>query len=181
MRDKRGIWRVFGPCLTGCMCSSLVACGSSDDGGGSAAALLRQAPHCPNGTDALKIEGTIAGAAIDDSRTTEINAGLENLMGGRFATPFFNLAPLADDQLSLTFTWPGSLFYGQTSAIAGGNMTLPATHPQASAKYCVSVGQVGFVDGGSEDGVLKFSITEVKAGADCSGMATAIDLRGCYQ
>ncbi|MEI9948071.1 MAG: hypothetical protein WDO74_03620 [Pseudomonadota bacterium] len=180
MRDKSGIWRVFAQCLTGCVCSSLVACGSSDDGG-SAAAVLRQAPHCPADSDALKIQGTIAGAAIDDSRTTEINAGLENFMGGRFDTPFFDLAPLPGNQLALTFTWPGSLFYGQTASITGGNITLPNTHPQAGAKYCLSAGQVGFVDGGTEDGALKFSITEVKAGADCSGPATAIDLRGCYQ
>jgi len=51
--------------------SPLLAGSSSRDDGGAAAAagLLQQAPHCPQGISALKIEGTIAGSAIDDSRT----------------------------------------------------------------------------------------------------------------
>lgn len=162
-----------------CSCSLLTACGSSDDG---APSVLTQAPHCPTNQQALKIEGTIAGAAIDDTRTDNaINAGYENATTGRFATPFVSLAPLESDQLALTFTWPHALFYGDTSAISSGTLTLPATHPQAGAVYCVSKGQVGFADGGSEDGALKFAITEVKAGADCSGAPAAVDLRGCNQ
>lgn len=182
MLKKSGIWRSFGVCLSWCSCSALIACGSSDDGGGSGSALLAQAPHCPTGADALKIEGTIAGGAIADSRITpNINAGTENLTSGRFSTPLSNLAPVAANQLALTFEWPKALFFGETSAISSGNMTLPATHPQPGAAFCVSAGQVGYVDGGSEDGALKFAITQVKAGADCSGAATAVDLRGCYQ
>lgn len=182
MLKKSGIWRSFGLCLSSCACSLLVACGSSDAGGGAASGLLSQAPHCPAGTDALKIEGTIAGGAIADSRATpNINAGTENFTSGRFSTPLSNLAPVADNQLALTFEWPKALLFGETSAISAGNMTLPATHPQPLAAFCVSAGQVGYVDGGSEDGALKFAITEVKAGADCSGAATAVDLRGCYQ
>lgn len=181
MLEKSGIWRLFGRCLTLCSCSLLAACGSSDDSGGPAAGILTQAPYCPNGTDALKIRGTFAGAAIEDTRTTNINAGYENLSGGRFYTPTTNIAPLASNQLALTFEWPGSLLFGDTAAISAGSMTLPANHPQAGAVFCVSVGQVGFVDGGAEDGALKFAITEVQAGADCSGAATAVDLRGCYQ
>ncbi|HYQ02040.1 MAG TPA: hypothetical protein VER96_25375 [Polyangiaceae bacterium] len=179
-----GILRLLTGCLATCACSLLVACGSSDGtapGGSSGASVLSQAPHCPGGTDALKIEGTIAGGAIDDSRTSNINAGQENFTSGKFYTPISNLVPLASNQLTLTFTWANSLFFGETGAITGGELSLPATHPQAGAKYCVSEGEIGFVDGGSEDGVLKFAITEVKAGADCSGAATAVDLRGCYQ
>jgi hypothetical protein len=177
MRDKFGFWRLSGPCLTLGTCSLLVACGGSDD---STTAVFTQAPHCPAGTDALKIEGTIAGGAIDDTRTgTTIDAGYENAVEGRFSTPLGNFAPLAMNQLALTFEWPHSLFDGQSSPISAGSMSLPSTHPQPGAAYCVSVGQVGFVDGGSEDGALKFAITEVKSGADCSGAAIAVDLRGC--
>jgi|SRR6478735_1087772 len=178
MPNKLGICRQFAVALSSCACSVLLAC-SGDDAGGGAAAVLTQAPHCPAGADALKIEGTIAGAAIDDTRTMNLNAGFENATSGRFATPFFNLFPLEPNQVALTIEWPHSLFNGQSSAISTGTLTLPATHPQALATFCVSAGQVGFVDGGSEDGALKFAVTEVKSGADCSGAATADDLRGC--
>ena len=178
MWEKSGISQWFAGCLTLCACTLAVGCGSTDEGGGG---MLSQAPHCPTDSDVLKIEGTIAGAAIADTRTDEINAGYENLSGGKFYSPLSSFVPLASNQLGLTIEWAGSLFDGQTSAISVGNLTLPATHPQALAKYCVSAGQVGFVSGGSEDGAFKFAITEVKAGADCSGPATAVDLRGCYQ
>jgi len=178
MRDKLGIWRGFAVCLCSCSCSLLLGCSAGDAGDG-AAAVLTQAPRCPAGAEALKIQGTIAGAAIEDVRTMNINAGFENAVSGRFSTPFFNLATLEANQLALTIEWPHSLFNGQSSAISTGTVTLPATHPQAGAMFCVSAGQVGFVDGGSEDGALKFAITEVKAGADCSGAAAAVDLRGC--
>ncbi|HYQ44089.1 MAG TPA: hypothetical protein VER11_19040 [Polyangiaceae bacterium] len=179
MADLLGIWGFAGRLMV-CSCSLLIACGSSD--GGAMTGVLAQAPHCPTDKPALKIEGTIAGAAIVDTRAdNDINAGYENATTGRFATPFVSLATLESNQLALTFTWPHALFYGDTSAISGGSLTLPATHPQAGAVYCVSQGQVGFVDGGSEDGALKFAITEVKAGADCSGAPAAVDLRGCDQ
>jgi hypothetical protein len=181
MWEKSGISQLFASCLTLCTCALAIACGGADDGSGATAGVLSQAPHCPTDSDALKIEGTIAGAAITDSRTANINAGYENLSGGRFYSPLSSFSPLESNQLGLTVEWPGSLFNGQTTAISGGTLTLPATHPEAGGKYCVSAGQVGFVDGGSEDGAFKFAITEVKAGADCSGAATAVDLRGCYQ
>lgn len=180
MRNKLRILRRLPGTLSACTCLLLVACSSSD--GGSTAAVLTQAPHCPADSSALKIEGTIAGAPIADSRTDpDINAGQENFMSGKFYTPFFSGAPLASNQLALTFTWNTTLFYGQTAPISGGNLTLPAIHPQAGAEFCVSKGEVGFVDGGSENGVLKFAISELKAGDDCSGAATAVDLRGCFE
>jgi hypothetical protein len=181
MLDKSGIWGLFGRYLSLCSCSFLVACGSSDDSGAPAGGVLSQAPYCPHGSDALKMRGTIAGGEIEDFRTSNINAGFENLSGGRFYTPTTNLAPLANNQLTLTLEWPGSLLLGDTAAISAGSLTLPANHPRAGAMFCVSAGQVGFVDGGAEDGALKFAVTELKAGADCSGEATEIDLRGCYQ
>ena len=130
----------------------------------------------------LKIEGTIAGGAIADTRVdNDINAGLENFGMGKFSTPFSTLAPLASNQLAVTITWPSSLFDGASSAASGGTLTLPMDHPSPGAAFCISAGQVGFVSGGSEDGAFKFAVTEVKAGADCSGPATAADIRGCFQ
>jgi hypothetical protein len=178
MWEKSGIWQSFGTCLTLCTCSLLASCGGSD---GPTSAVLAQAPHCPSGSDALKIVGTIAGGPIEDFRTTNSNAGLENFADGRFYTPFSNIVPLSGGQLALSFEWSRSLAFGESSATSAGALILPATHLQAGAEYCVSAGQVGFVDGGAEDGALKFAITEVKAGADCSGASTAVDLRGCYQ
>jgi len=129
----------------------------------------------------LNIEGTVDGAAIIDDRTTNINASYENIGMPNFNTPLSTLAPLSGDELTLKIEWSMSLFNGQTAAITGGALTLPATHPDAGAQFCVSAGTVGFVDGGSEDNAFKFDITQVKAGADCSGAAMSVDLRGCYQ
>jgi hypothetical protein len=88
---------------------------------------------------------------------------------------------LADDQLTLTLEWAGGLAYGDHSSTTGGKLTLPKSHPSAGSQFCVSRAEVGFVDGGSEDGVFKFAITEVKAGADCSGAAETVELRGCFE
>ncbi|MEO8903938.1 MAG: hypothetical protein ABI627_20655 [Polyangiaceae bacterium] len=160
-------------------CGLCVACGSSSDSGASA--VLTEAPHCPSGTDALKIEGAIGDAVIDDTRTSNLNAGYENIGMPKFSTPLSTLAMLEPNQLPITITWAQSLFDGQTGAITGGTLTLPADQPNASATFCISAGEVGFVSGGSEDGAFKFVVTQVKSGADCSGAATAVDLRGCYQ
>jgi len=154
------------------------ACGSGSDAGGDS--VLSQAPHCA-AADTLKIEGTIAGGTIDDTRTNNINAGLENIGMSKFYTPLTNIQPLASNQLALTITWQNSLFYGASAAATGGTLTLPANHPTPGAEYCISAGRVGFVSGGDEDGVFKFAVTEVKSGADCSGAATPVDIRGCYQ
>ena len=159
--------------------STLVAC-SSDDAA-STTDLAALAPHCPGGTDALKIEGSIADGVISDTRSTNINAGLENLGAGKFYTPVTDLAPLAGNQLALSVSWTRSLAYGESASIGSGTLQLPATHPKPGAVYCVSAGEVGFVEGGAEDGVFKFAITEVKAGADCSGATEAVDLRGCFE
>ena len=163
------------------VCLLGVACGSDGgSAGGTTDDVLSQAPHCPTGTDALKIEGTINGAVIDDARTTNINAFYQNIGMAKFVTPTSDLVPLAGNQLTLTINWGSSLFNGQTGAITSGSLALPASSPQPGAKFCISAGKLGFVDGGTEDGALKFAISEVK-GADCSGSATAVDLRGCYQ
>jgi hypothetical protein len=142
--------------------------------------VLTEDPHCPSGSDALKIEGTIAGGTIADTRTTNINAGYENI-----GMPMFNTGPTlgqpGDSELTLTLTWANALFNGQAGPITGGSLTLPPNHPDAGAQFCVTGGEVGFVDGGSEDKAFKFAITDVKAGADCSGAASSVDVRGCLQ
>jgi hypothetical protein len=161
------------------MCGLSSACGSSSDSGGSA--VLSEAPHCPSGMDALKIEGSIGDAVIDDTRSMNLNAGYENIGMPKFYTPLTNLVMLEPNQLALTINWADGLYDGQTGAITGGTLTLPANQSSAGATFCVSAGEVGFVSGGSEDGAFKFAITQVKSGADCSGAVTAVDVRGCYQ
>jgi hypothetical protein len=158
------------------VCLLSVACGSSGDGSAavSAADVLTEAPHCPSGANALKIEGAIDSGAIDDTRTTSINAGYQNV-----GMPKFSASATDANQLAVTIDWAKTLFNGQTGAITGGNLTLPANHPNAGAQFCVTAGHVGFVSGGAEDSAFKFDVTQVKAGADCSGAATAVDLRGC--
>ena len=169
--QRNGAWALGVTLLT-------AGCGSSSDAGGDS--VLTQAPHC-TAPDILKIEGTIAGGTLDDTRTTNINAGYENIGMSKFYTPLATIQPLASNQLALTITWQNSLFDGASAAATGGTLTLPANHPTPGAQYCISAGRVGFVSGGDEDGAFKFAVTEVKAGADCSGPATAVDIRGCYQ
>ena len=153
------------------------ACGSDTEG--SAGNVLAEAPHCPSGSDALKIEGTIDDGTIDDTRTTNINAGYQNIGMPKFFTPVAGLSSLQANQLAVTITWASTVINGQTAPITGGSLTLPANHPNAGAQFCVTAGEIGFVKGGSEDSAFKFAITQVKASADCSGAASAVDLRGC--
>jgi hypothetical protein len=186
MSENRGIWRLFGLGLTSCGCYLLVACGSgnnsSGDGDGPAAAVvLTEAPYCPYGSNALKISGTIAGVAIDDSRTGNIDVGLENNLAGGFYTPNEYVIPLADNQLAVSIHWSKQLTPGDVVAIHDGNVTPPASHPQANLRSCIWGGQVGLVQGGAEDGAFKFAITRLKAGVHCDGEVTAVDVRGCYQ
>ncbi|HWZ89505.1 MAG TPA: hypothetical protein VNW92_11665 [Polyangiaceae bacterium] len=164
-------------CLPPCVLCT--ACGS-DSSAGAGAEVLAEAPHCLSGSDSLKIEGTIDSGTIDDTRTgSNVNAGYQNIGMPKFFTPIGPLSSLEPNQLALTVTWATGLFDGQTGAITGGSLTLPANHPNAGAEFCVTAGTVGFAQGGSEDGGLKFAVTQVKAGADCSGAASAVDLRGC--
>jgi hypothetical protein len=147
------------------------------------ASVLSQDPTCPTdgNTVALKIEGSIAGGSIDDERTANISAGWVNTGMPKFFTPISDSEPLEANQIALTIDWGVSLLPGRTADLTGGRLTLPANHPDPGARFCVSAGTVGIVDGGREDGAIKFDVTEVKAGADCSGAATSADLRGCYQ
>lgn len=165
-----GAFLAFAVCVLGA-----VGCADTDS------SLLRQAPTCPDYSGvALKIEGSVAGGTIDDVRTANISAGWENTGMPKFFTPISDLETLEANQIALTIEWGVSLLDGRTTAITGGRLTLPANHPDPGAKFCVSSGTVGIADGDHEDGVIKFDVTEVKAGADCSGAATPADLRGCY-
>lgn len=169
-----------------------MACGSSD-GGSGASGVLGQALHCPE-MSVLRIEGRVGAGEIADTRLdSNINAGLENIGSPRFYTPVSTLAPLAGNQLDLELNWPSSLFYGDTSA-ADGILTLPANHPDANKSFCVTKAEVGFVDGGVEDGVFKFAVSELKScqprggypqpynpPSDPSDEKLAVDIRGCFR
>lgn len=179
MREYSGFSRIGARGFVVLVAALLAAC--SSDGEQKTNALFGQAPHCASNESVLRIEGSVAGGEIDDTRTTNVNAGLENFGASSFYTPVTDLAPLAANQLAMKINWSGSLAYGDSSAIGSGTLTLPASHPSAGSAFCVSAGSVGFVDGGSEDGAFKFAITELKGGADCTGNAQAVDLRGCFQ
>ena len=86
--------------LPACLLSG--ACGSA--GEGSAANVLAEAPHCPSGTDALKIEGTIDDGTIDDTRTTNINAGYQNIGMPKFFTPVAGPSSLQANQIATTLS-----------------------------------------------------------------------------
>lgn len=156
-----------------------VACGSDDGGPNSNGGdgLLSQAPHCPALED-FRVEGTLDGVAIDDQRSTDVNAGLVNFGSPTFDTPVTNLAKLAPNQIELHLTWKDSLFFGSKGPLTGKSLRAPIDHPRSGEAFCITAGEVGFVDGGSEDGVFKFRITKAKAGADCS-VDVPVDLRGC--
>jgi hypothetical protein len=141
--------------------------------------VLSQAPHCPAGTDALRIEGTLDGAVVDDQRTPGTNSGYTNFGEPSFDTPFSNLAALAPNQLEIHFTWKQSLFFGQADAMLGGSVVAPSGAAHAGQTLCITSGDVGFVDGGSEDGAFKFRVLGLKAGADCAGEVVPVDIRGC--
>jgi hypothetical protein len=157
------------------------ACGGDDSDGPGGGGLLSQAPHCPTGTDALRIEGSLDGVTIDDQRSTNINAGLSNFGNSSFDTPFSNLAPLQSSELEVHLKWMGSLFFGQTGPTTGGSVVAPSGAAHAGQTLCVSAGSVGFADGGSEDGVFKFKVTELRAGVDCTGEVVPVELRGCFE
>lgn len=169
--------------VMGVVCASLAsACGGDDSNGPSGGGgLLSQAPHCPMGTDALRIEGTLDGATVDDQRLSNINAGLVNFGTPSFDTPFSNLAALQPSQLEIHLKWMSSLAYGQSGPTSAGSVVAPAGAAHAGETLCISKGAVGFAKGGSEDGVFKFRIDELRAGADCTGEVVPAALRGCYE
>lgn len=163
-------------------CLLVAACGG-DDGDSSnpntgGSDVLSQAPHCSASGNDFRVEGTLDGVAVDDQRTTNINAGLVNIGNPAFDTPLSNLASLDANQIELHLTWKDSLFHGAKGPLTGKTLTAPANHPRAGQPLCVAAGEVGFVSGGTEDGVFKFHITQAKAGADCS-TSVPVDLRGC--
>ena len=182
-------------------CLFVVLCGAcSSDAAPSG--LLDQAPRCPEAS-VLRIEGTIEGSTLSDTRTSNINAGLTNIVSPQFQTPISDLAPLQSDQLGLDISWANSLADGQVAAVTGGVLTLPANHTLAAddggaftvGSFCVSKGKVGFVSGGPEDGAFKFAISELWRGtngalypmpcpadlASAGGEALAVDVRGCFR
>ena len=172
-----------------------VACGSETD---AQSGLLGQAPRCPEAS-VLRIEGTIGGNTLSDTRTSNINAGLTNLGSSEFQTPLA-AAPLESNQVGLEVRWAGSLFYGEVGAVTDGILQAPADFPKihtpegayTANSFCVGKGEVGFVSGGPEDGAFKFAITELWQSdssfpAACpsefpaEGETLAVDVRGCFR
>lgn len=152
-------------------------CGGGDDSNGSPqGGVLVQAPHC---LDSFQVEGTLDGVAVDDLRTTNVNAGLVNIGTPKFDTPISTLVPLASNQIELHLTWTGSLAYGDFAPLTGKSLVAPANHPRAGQQLCITDGEVGFASGGREDGGFKFHITKLRSGADCS-VDVPVDLRGCF-
>jgi hypothetical protein len=151
----------------------------------------------------LRIEGTIEGNTVNDTRTSSINAGLTNIGSFEFQTPLVT-ASLESNQVGLDFRWAESLAYGEVSAVTNGRWQAPADFPiirkragvnQVGSSFCVSKGELGFVSGGSEDGVFKFAITELwdsdsfyPRPLGCpsqfpaeGGETFAVDVRGCFR
>lgn len=165
-----------------------VGCGSD---GNAQPAWLGQAPHCPE-QSVLRIEGSVGSTTISDTRLANGNAGLTNVGEPEFKTPFFESVPVEDDQVALHIVWGTSLLYGQAAPLTGGSLSLPAASPAATKDLCLSGGEVGFVSGGTEDGVFKFAITEAYTGGpagwpSCTApppagaTVVAVDVRGCFQ
>jgi len=171
-----------------------VACGSATD---AQSALLGQAPRCTEAS-VLRIEGTIDGHALSDTRTSNINAGLTNFGPSEFQTPL--AAELQSHQVELDVSWANSLFDGQVGAITGGILQAPADFPKIRSpegvytvnSFCVAKGEVGFVSGGPEDGVFKFAISELwhsdslnptvcPSEFPAEGETFAVDVRGCFR
>jgi hypothetical protein len=160
------------------------ATGSSGSGGAGfaaddAKALFMQAPHCSNTSFSLRIEGSIDGVAVSDIRVENSNAGFVNGGPGDFDTPFTPEFPLESGQVAVSLQWTASLAYGQASATSSGIVVPPDGHPLAGQELCVSEGAVGFPGEGAEEGVFKFYVREARVGADCTGEAVPIDVRGC--
>lgn len=96
---------------------------------------------------------------MDDSRSTNLNVGLTNFGSSTFDSPFSNAVPLLSSQLEIHLKWASSVAYGQTAPTTGGSLVAPAGATQAGRTLCITEGAIGFVDGGSEDGVFKFKVS----------------------
>lgn len=159
--------------------------GGSSSGGSSAgsapvssaelSALYAQAPHCLVAAGfAFHLQGTVDGAAVQDDRTTGLNAGFEIR---KFTTPAGDV-PLPPAQVKLSFEVSQTLNYGEGAAIITGQIVPPVGHPRAGQPLCITDGIAGLPSDRAE-GALKFWIRGARSGADCSGPVVQIDLRGC--
>jgi hypothetical protein len=159
--------------------------GGDESNGGRDDALLSQTPHCQAGETALRIEGSIAGSTVNDQRSTNISVHLTTSVTSTFDSPagnvFGNLVPKPQpSEIEIHLKWAGSVSVGQTSPTTGGNLVAPAGTAYAGQTLCITQGAIGFGEGGSEDGVFKFKVSELRAAADCQGEVLPVELRGCY-
>jgi hypothetical protein len=166
------------------------ACSGGGSNGGDANggddALLSQAPQCLAGETALRIEGSIGGSPVNDQRSTNVSVRITNSVTSTFDSPagnvVGNLIPQPQpSEVEIHLEWSGTVSVGQTSPITGGSLVAPSGTPYAGQTLCITEGAVGFVDGGSEDGVFKFEVSELRGGADCTGEVMPVELRGCYE
>ena len=157
----------------------LPACGGNNGPAAAAGGLLDQTPHCESSGHAIRVQGTIDGVPIDNSGAEGASVILVNIDSPKFDTPSSSLREPASNPIELHLTWQSSLAYGETGPLTGDYLVPAKTHPRAGEHLCVRTGEVGFVNGGSEDGVFKFRVTGARPGADCSA-DVAVDLRGCY-
>jgi hypothetical protein len=161
------------------------ACSGGDDSnGGGDDALLSQAPQCSAGETALRIEGSIDGSGVNDQRSTNLSVQMTNSVTSSFDSPASNvvgnLIPEPQpSEVEIHLKWAGNVSDGQTSPTTGGSLVAPAGTAYAGQMLCITQGAIGFGEGGSE-GVFKFKVTELRAGANCMGEVVPVDLRGCY-
>jgi hypothetical protein len=161
------------------------ACSGGDSDGGGDDALLSQAPQCPAGEAALRIEGSIDGSTVNDQRTSNFSVGLTSSVASSFDSParnvVGNLIPEPQpSEVEIHLRWAGNVSDGQTSPTTGGSLVAPPGTAYAGQTLCITEGAVGFVDGGGEDSVFKFKVSGLRAGADCMGAVVPVELRGCY-
>jgi len=162
-------------------CSGDDSSGDGDSNGGAGDAFLSQAPHCSAGQVALRIEGSIDGATVNDQRSTNISAALTHSGDSTFDSPFGNVAPPEPSELEIHLKWARNVLDGQTSPTSGGSLVAPAGAAHAGQTLCITQGSVGLGDAGNEDGVFKFEVSELRTGADCMGEVVPAQLRGCFE
>lgn len=143
------------------------------------ATLFDGEPRCLASEGSIfRLRGTLGGADIADDRATT-GGFSQGTNGGDFDSPQAGLKVSAG-QTEIHFSWATLVTLGAQAPITGGTIMPPSTHVLAGQTLCTTKGVMGFVHGGAEDDALKFRITEAVLGADCSGAAVVIDVRGCF-
>jgi hypothetical protein len=113
-------------------------------------------------------------AAADQFGNSTFDSPAGNVVGDLIPEP-------QPSELEIHLRWAGNVSNGQTSPTTVGSLVAPAGTASAGQTWCITQGAIGFADGGSEDGVFKFKVSELRAGADWGmGEVMPVELRGCY-